>query len=240
MIAQIDNEASAIHVGRRVRFFGGIANPDCDGVIVAVHGTPNPNTPTMIGGMFRVIRPTDCSVDVVLFDGRRLNTTAQCSINAPGIGIRLLDRVHGPGMIEACLQRAAKREADQAIANAKAADKYEQEVARLKAENPHLTPLEKYGRVSAVAKNVRAALKNAGIKPMSVRSESYSGGTSIRITLQPDAPTPEYAEAQRIADLFQYGEFNGMEDIYEYKRTPWTDVFGGAKYNSVERGYMNQ
>lgn len=131
--------ASAIEVGRRVKFFAGYGGIDGEGLIVAVHGTPNPAPPvTVQGGAGRVIRANDCKVDVILFDGRRLYGIHQCSIDMPGIGIKLLPRVHGPALIEAAKRNAAKYEADQALERAREAVALEAREAARKIEDPPL------------------------------------------------------------------------------------------------------
>lgn len=124
-----------IQIGRRVRFFAGYGNHDGEGLIVAVHGEPNPAPPqTFFGGVGRV----DCKVDVILFDGRRMLDIHQCSIDAPGIGIKLLDRVHGPALIEVAKRNAAKYAADQVLAAAKAAEDFKRNEAARVIENPPL------------------------------------------------------------------------------------------------------
>lgn len=64
------------------------------------------------------------------------------------------------------------------------------------------------------AKLIRQELKKNGIKAK-VRSSSYAGGSSIRIALNNELPAVADA-IKRFADDFQMGNFNGMEDIYEY------------------------
>jgi hypothetical protein len=106
---------------------------------------------------------------------------------------------------------------------------------RLIKENPDLIPLKisgKHGYVTA-AKNIRVELKKAyQMIKFSVRSSSYSNGNSIDIGYF-DGPTAKRVE--QIANKYESGYFNGMEDIYEYQSSTWTDVFGEAKYISVNR-----
>lgn len=66
------------------------------------------------------------------------------------------------------------------------------------------------GASAAIKAELQAAFK--GVK-FSVTSESYSGGNSVRISWT-DGPT--VAEVETISQKYQYGHFNGMEDIYEY------------------------
>lgn len=39
-----------------------------------------------------------------------------------------------------------------------------------------------------------------------------------------------------VAFKYEAGHFNGMEDIYEYSRTPWSEVFGSVKFIFVGEG----
>lgn len=119
-----------ICVGRRVHFAAGYGNIDGDGLIVAVHGEPNPAPPqSFLGGVCRVVRPNDCAVDVILFDGRKLSGILQCGIDAPGIGIKLLDRVHGPELIEVAKRNAAQRAVDEKLAAEAAAHAFQKSEA---------------------------------------------------------------------------------------------------------------
>lgn len=61
---------------------------------------------------------------------------------------------------------------------------------------------------------IREELKKefAGVK-FSVKSSNFSGGDSVHIQWT-DGPT--YEEVNNIVKKYQYGNFNGMEDIYEY------------------------
>ena len=132
------NQASLIQVGRRVRFFAGYGGIDGEGVIVAVHGEPNPEpAQSIFRDVGRVIRQNDCTVDVILFDGRSKLGVHQCGIDAPGIGIKLLDRVHRSEVIEMAKRNAAKYEADRILAEAKVKSDFEAaEAARVIAKAP--------------------------------------------------------------------------------------------------------
>lgn len=106
--------ANSIQIGRVVRYFAGYGGTDGLGAIVKVYGTPN--LEPRREGILRVIRATDCRVDVILFDGRRINDVHQVSIDQPGIGIKLTDEMVGPDVVEALPAVAAKRDADLALA----------------------------------------------------------------------------------------------------------------------------
>lgn len=67
---------------------------------------------------------------------------------------------------------------------------------------------------AAAAKMIRQHLKSIGV-PCKVRSESYSGGTSINVKVGDVTPALR-KELLEYVDQFQYGRFNGMTDSYEY------------------------
>ncbi len=68
-----------------------------------------------------------------------------------------------------------------------------------------------------VANLIRSDLKKAfpGVK-FRVTSKNYTGGNSARVEWF-DGPT--VAAVEPIAEKYKAGDFNGMEDIYEYDRT---------------------
>jgi hypothetical protein len=55
----------------------------------------------------------------------------------------------------------------------------------------------------------------------------HRGSGSININWT-DGPTTE--QVKTVTGKYQEGDFNGMEDIYEYNRAVWPEVFGGARY----------
>lgn len=122
-------------------------------------------------------------------------------------------------------QRVADRIAHQAIEKASAEDASARALAatRTNPDYAHLTICERSGGVEA-AKNLRKDLKKhfPGVK-FSVRAD-YS---SINVKWV-DGPTRAMVEA--IANRYQCGSFNGMEDIYEFSHSPFTTLFGGAQY----------
>lgn len=119
--------ANKIQIGRAVRFFAGYGGIDGKGLIVEVHGEPNQAPPrSILGGIGRVIQRGDCKVDVILEDGRRLLGINQCGIDAPGIGIKLLDEVHGLEAVQALRHKAAAYEAEQALERAQAKQRFEE------------------------------------------------------------------------------------------------------------------
>jgi len=67
------------------------------------------------------------------------------------------------------------------------------------------------------AKAIREELKNAfPYCKFSVTSDSFSGGDAVRISW---VNGPAVNNVDNIVNKYQYGHFNGMEDIYEYSNT---------------------
>ena len=65
------------------------------------------------------------------------------------------------------------------------------------------------------AKLIRAELKRRGYKA-SVRSSSYSMGSSVHVHIYEDLRPEVVEEIQSWCGQFQYGHFDGMVDLYEY------------------------
>ena len=86
------------------------------------------------------------------------------------------------------------------------------------------------------AAEIRAKLKANGIKA-SVRSESYSGGSSVRVYLTDPMPAV-VNQVTEFAERYQYGSFDGMQDLYEY--TNVNKDLPQVKYVFVECHYSDQ
>lgn len=84
---------------------------------------------------------------------------------------------------------------------------------------------------ATAAAAIRAELKNAfpGIK-FSVRSETYSGGNSVNVSYIDGI---DEKRVEKLLAKYQYGHFNGMEDIYE--NTNRRDDIPQVKYLFVRR-----
>lgn len=84
---------------------------------------------------------------------------------------------------------------------------------------------------SNCAKAIREELKlNFPDYKFSVTSESFSGGNSVRISWTNGATTDQ---VDNIVNKYQYGHFNGMEDIYEYSNR--VEGLPQVKYVSTNR-----
>ena len=69
--------------------------------------------------------------------------------------------------------------------------------------------------VAKCAAEIRKVLKEKNIKA-SVRSENYSMGDSVNVEIKEIIDPKIYMALEEELAKYQYGHFNGMEDIYEY------------------------
>lgn len=84
-------------------------------------------------------------------------------------------------------------------------------------------------QAAQAAAAIKAELKIAGFKAK-VKSSNFSGGNSVNVYV-PDMNPAQIQAINEICDKYQYGQFNGMEDYYEY--TNRRDDLPQAKYVSV-------
>jgi hypothetical protein len=85
------------------------------------------------------------------------------------------------------------------------------------------------------AKQIRAKLKAQGISAR-VRSENYAGGNSINVDLVDELPATVKA-IESFCSQFQYGHFDGMQDLYEYSNR--NDDIPQVKYLFVNVKYSS-
>lgn len=197
-------------VGTKIRYTGDMANCSGQGAIINVK-------PCNYYGK---------SYTVALDDGRMWDCSPASFSGGPGCRLFVIDTDPATEKEIAALRTAnvfleAKKRADK-ISAEKA---FAAAVERIKAENPALEV--GYGPVIA-AKNLRKMLKAAfpGVK-FSVTTSKYSGGCSIYVRYSADV---DGDVVEDITKRFQAGSFNGMEDIYEYSGSPWSETFGSARY----------
>jgi hypothetical protein len=97
---------------------------------------------------------------------------------------------------------------------------------------------EKGGATSphaSAAKQLREELKKTfPDTKFSVKSESFSGGDSIRISWTDGAA---YNDVRKIGRKYQEGSFNGMEDIYEYDKEKPEGIIDQVTYVFADRDY---
>jgi len=102
--------------------------------------------------------------------------------------------------------------------------------------------LEKYenskkSRHALAGANIRKELKHKfPNQKFSVTTDSFSGGTSLHVKWI-DGVTE--AEVQAITNKYEYGSFNGMEDIYEYDKDH-DGSYGEVKYLQTDRKFSKE
>ena len=69
--------------------------------------------------------------------------------------------------------------------------------------------------VAKCAAEIRKVLKEKNIKA-SVRSKNYSMGDSVNVEIKEIIDPEVHKALEEELAKYQYGHFNGMEDIYEY------------------------
>jgi hypothetical protein len=90
---------------------------------------------------------------------------------------------------------------------------------------------------AAAAKMIRKELKDRGIKA-TVRASTASMTSSVDVTIKQDLHPDAIAEVKQFVEQFQYGNFNGMEDIYEYSNR--RDDLPQVKYTFVRVEYSEE
>jgi hypothetical protein len=112
-----------------------------------------------------------------------------------------------------------------------AIDQYKANYDRNEAYKVECKTNKKKSTAANCAAAIREELKEVfpGVK-FSVKSDNFSMGNSVRISYT-DGPTTDQVE--EITKKYQYGHFNGMEDIYEYSNS--REDIPQAKYVSAHR-----
>lgn len=201
------------------------------GIVYAVHGEAAPETVAFVFDKAGV-KGGAAKYDIVFENGAVSHHLSEAILR--GTQWRIYDTVATADEIAAALAASAitraRAEANEAAGKAA----FAAEVARLQADQAfgHLEQGDDRYSGKLAAKNIRAELRRAfkGVK-FSVRMAHYG---SISIAWE-DGPTASAVEG--VANKYQAGSFNGMEDIYEYSASAWNEVFGGAKYINTGRAY---
>ena len=131
-------------------------------------------------------------------------------------------QIYTPAMIEELKLKANDTAIKVAIAKDEKMLRDEQDKVRMIAEYPYLTTTANGGTAS---KNIKRELKHAypNVK-FSVRYEHHG---CIRIEYSDKDLSIK--EVEKIAKKYQSGDFNSMEDIYEYSHSNW-HIFGSERY----------
>lgn len=210
-------------VGRRLHciLYGGR-----DGVIVAVNGTPRPETVrSLMGGAG--VTGGNAYCEVVWDDGSSSQRVPEAIIY--GVQWRLYDEVWTAEQVADAERRATEYDERVARDAAEAKVAFEAEVARLIAANPHMTPIVGTSDMSynQRTKNLRAHLKKMfpGVK-FSVRKDrcdviiTWVGG-------------PDEKSLREETDKFRTNYYSDMSDCYVHRSRPWTTAFGGFGFISL-------
>lgn len=221
---QNTTQQSLIQIGTRV--FTSLYDLGA-GTVYAIHGDQSAETVRHFG---IIGSGGSAEFDIVFDCGARSDRLSECTLR--GVQWDILDEHVSPEFIAAALANAVTFTASKVAQEKEAKDAFNLAVEQLKVapEYSHLKQQDNQIHSSKLAvMNIRAELKKTfkGIK-FSVRSDFNS--VSIRWT---DGVICQQVE--ELVDRFSSGKFNGMEDIFEYEKTPWTTVFGGIKYISCSR-----
>lgn len=202
-----------------------------EGVVHAIHGEQRPETVGSVGGVIRIGGSAD--FDIVYTNGTESKRLPECILY--GVQWKILDKIAPAEEISRMLEFLRSENARKDVEEQKKSADFHAAVLTLRADPQHAY-LQQTGPDTSssgsklVAVNLRRQLKKAypGVK-FSVTMQGYD---SVSI-IWTDGPTT--AEIREIAGMYQAGSFDGMNDIYEYSRSPWTTVFGGSKYVSHAR-----
>lgn len=134
----------------------------------------------------------------------------------------------------------AKRNAQYEAERISHKSEVERLTTELRAKYPKAKPASAFKTSAAqAAANLRTELKAAfpGVK-FSVKSSSYSGGNSVDVSWV-DGPSDEAVEA--IANNYQAGDFDGMDDCYHYNDSALSQAFrevcGSVRYVKCNREF---
>lgn len=202
-------------IGCAVRYTGDMANQAGIGAIVAIRPA------SQFGPK---------SYDVALTDGRQF-----CGTHLDGSRWEVSDSHVEPETVGALRAGVAGKEATDKASKSATDHAFAQAVEKLRRDYPQL---QQGSGPTTAAKNIRTELKHAfhAIK-FSVRTSQYSGGNSVNVSWE-DGPAVQQVE--RITGKYAGGHFDGMTDSYEYKRSPWTEVYGEARYVFCNRDYSDK
>ena len=222
-------ETAILEIGQKV--YTGLYSKG-EGYIYAIHGEQSPESVEQIGGGCIVSGGT-ASFDIVLEGGAISQQLPEGILR--GVQWNIFDEVASTEEIEKALIHAKNTSIAKEAKAAEQKAKYTAEVEKLKVskELKALNQNEPSNRKRAI-KNIRIQLKAAFPQAkFSVRQDGYDC-VNIGWT---DGPTQKDVDA--IAQAYQGGNFNGMEDIYDHAATPFNVVYGDLKYVFTSRNYSD-
>ncbi len=223
-----------IQIGQRIHciLYGGD-----DGTVYNIRGEQKPETIKSIRGI--VSMGGSASFDIV-FDRGTISKGVPESI-VHGVQWRIFDEIASDWEMVASLAHAEQCENQRKREAEEEETRKGKEQSRISNGYPYLTKTKdtKMSSYALGAKNLGKELKRAfpGTK-FSIRSKGYSMGCSIYLSWT-DGPTEK--AVQEISGKYQEGDFDGMEDIYNYDHSNvWAPIYGGAKYVSESRHYSKE
>ena len=217
-----------IEVGTRIHciLYGGR-----DGVVSAINGRQNPGSVRSLGGGV-VMMGGGANFDIVFSDGSVSRGLPECILR--GVQWRIYAEVVPAAVVSEMLFFAtaeAERKRSEAAA---AAEKFAAAVAALRCDARY-SKLKQAGPDAGggklVAANLRVELKAAfpGVK-FSVTSD-YN---SVRVGWV-DGPTTD--AVKELTGKYEGGYFDGMTDSYEFRKSPFSLVYGSAQYIFENRSH---
>lgn len=201
------------------------------GVVYHIYGEPMPDEVKQIGGGV-MVNGGHAEFDIVHDSGKFSKRLPECILC--GVQWEILDEVVSADKISRLLVNAEECADKEKMEEEKNARAFSAKIQRLKTA-PEYAHLEQGSCSSGklAAKNIRKELKQfKGIK-FSVRNRHY-GSVDVNWA---DGPT--LAKVKVIIDKYKDGYFNGMEDIYVSKESPFNMVFGSAQYPRGQRSYSD-
>jgi len=215
------------------------------GVVVAIHGEQSSDSVGSMSGV--VMYGGGAAFDVVYDTGRRSNRVPECIVRGGGWTI-YGDVMPTDAVIDAVelAKKTAAEDAEKAAQDsAEHTEQYEFYLGVLRESYPQAVGADAVVRGKQIssqaraAKNLRAELKNAfPCVKFSVKSSSFSMGNDITVGWEMG---PTKAEVDAIADKYEYGRFDAMQDLSYSDCSAFGDavevVLGRAKYVSTSRKF---
>lgn len=195
-----------------------------NGVITAIQGEQKPDTIRPVGGGIMVTGGS--AMMTVTFDDYTMSRGLPESI-LRGVQWFIFDEIENYAEVLKAIERADDMKKGLEIVAAIKAEASAREREGLPTQYPNLTPVTQSGKSSIItaATNIRKELKAA--YPHTKFTVVSRHGSSINIGWT-DGPTSD--DVNKIVSKYKEGTFDGMTDCYEYSRSNFSDIFGGARY----------
>lgn len=194
------------------------------GVIVEIQGIQQPETCKNVGNVMYIGGNAKFKI-------LNLNTISCSTIPETIVrSYKISQEIYSSEQIEELLAKANDKK-QQLIQEAEIAkQKFDQEVNRLKNSDMYSHLLAN----NSPSKNIKLHLKKIfpDVK-FSVKKDGYS---AVYISWEDGVTT---SQVEKEVSIFEAGKFNGHEDIYEYNRTPFGQVFQTVEYIFTNRKYSD-